>query len=127
MLQELLDKSPKLPGDIQWHFIGHLQSNKAKALVEGVPGLAMVETVDSERLANKLSGAAEAQGRPALPVMVQVNTSGEASKSGVEPGEACVALARHISESCPGLRLAGLMTIGMPGGARCSCRRDRRR
>jgi hypothetical protein len=45
--------------------------------------------------------------------MVQVNTSGEETKHGVEPSE-CVALAQHIAASCPRLRLAGLMTIGMP-------------
>ena len=54
-------------------------------------------------------------GRPALPVFVQVNTSGEETKHGVEP-EACLPLARHIHESCKHLRFAGLMTIGMPGG-----------
>ena len=46
---------------------------------------------------------------------LQVNTSGEESKSGVEPGEAAVELARHIaSDACPNLKLSGLMTIGMP-------------
>lgn len=50
MLQELLDKAPVLPSDIQWHFIGHLQSNKVKPLLEGVPNLAMVETVDSSKV-----------------------------------------------------------------------------
>lgn len=53
--------------------------------------------------------------REPLEVMVQVNTSGEESKHGVEPGEACTQLARHIRDSCPGLRLCGLMTIGQPG------------
>jgi uncharacterized pyridoxal phosphate-containing UPF0001 family protein len=46
-VQELLEKAPQLPADIQWHFVGHLQSNKAKALVSGVPNLYMVESVDS--------------------------------------------------------------------------------
>ncbi len=50
LLQEMLDKAPQLPSDIQWHFIGHLQSNKVKAVVEGVPNLAMVETVDSAKV-----------------------------------------------------------------------------
>jgi uncharacterized pyridoxal phosphate-containing UPF0001 family protein len=49
-LQELLDKSPLLPADIRWHFIGHLQSNKAKPLLEAVPGLACVQTVDSSKV-----------------------------------------------------------------------------
>lgn len=113
-VQELLDKAPVLPSDIRWHFIGHLQSNKAKALIEGVPSLAMVETVDSEKLANKLDAAVAASGRPPLTVFVQVNTSGEESKYGVEPGAECVSLARHIAANCPHLKVAGLMTIGMP-------------
>ena len=65
--QELLDKAPHLPPDILWHFIGHLQSNKARALVEAVPNLAMVETVDSEKLASRLDAAAEAVGEHPLP------------------------------------------------------------
>lgn len=65
--QELLDKAPHLPPDIMWHFIGHLQSNKARALVEAVPNLAMVETVDSEKLASRLDAAAEAVGEHPLP------------------------------------------------------------
>ncbi len=44
--QELIEKAPQLPGDVRWRFIGHLQSNKAKALCAGVPGLTAVETVD---------------------------------------------------------------------------------
>jgi uncharacterized pyridoxal phosphate-containing UPF0001 family protein len=55
-----------------------------------------------------------ALGRPPLPVFMQVNTSGEESKHGVEPAD-CLALARHIHEQCKHLRFAGLMTIGMPG------------
>lgn len=112
--QELCEKAPALPADIRWHFIGHLQSNKVAALVKSVPNLAFVETVDSERLARKLNGAVEAQGRPPLNVLVQVNTSGEESKSGVEPGAPAVELSRFIVTECAHLRLRGLMTIGMP-------------
>lgn len=43
-----------MPDDVVWHFIGHLQSNKAKALVAGVPNLAVLETLDTVKLANKL-------------------------------------------------------------------------
>mmetsp|Transcript_48717 Transcript_48717/g.155987 ORF Transcript_48717/g.155987 Transcript_48717/m.155987 type:complete len:139 (+) Transcript_48717:453-869(+) len=74
----------------------------------------MIETVDTVKLAGLLSKACEEHRTAPLSVMVQVNTSGEESKSGVEPGAACVELARHIHTSCPGLKLAGLMTIGMP-------------
>eukprot|EP00670_Eutreptiella_braarudii_P005610 CAMPEP_0174281544 /NCGR_PEP_ID=MMETSP0809-20121228/1928_1 /TAXON_ID=73025 ORGANISM="Eutreptiella gymnastica-like, Strain CCMP1594" /NCGR_SAMPLE_ID=MMETSP0809 /ASSEMBLY_ACC=CAM_ASM_000658 /LENGTH=267 /DNA_ID=CAMNT_0015375157 /DNA_START=20 /DNA_END=823 /DNA_ORIENTATION=+ len=112
-VQELVDKSQDLPEDIQWHFIGHLQSNKAKVLVEGCRGLAAVETVDSEKLANKLNAAVLSLKREPLRVYVQVNTSGEDSKSGLEPGQEA-ALADYIVKNCEGLRFGGLMTIGMP-------------
>ena len=114
--QELIEKAPKLPSDVRWHFIGRLQSNKCRALLQAVPNLAMVETLHSEKLARELnkalaSGAASVV--VPLPVMIQVNTSGQDSKSGVEP-RLCPALAKAVAASCPLLRLAGLMTIGLP-------------
>ncbi|KAJ0791504.1 putative pyridoxal phosphate homeostasis protein [Helianthus annuus] len=48
-VQEIVEKAPQLPEDIEWHFIGNLQSNKVKPLLTGVPNLAMVETVDDEK------------------------------------------------------------------------------
>jgi len=116
-VQELVDKAPRMPSDVSWHFIGHLQSNKAKLIVDKVPNLTAVETVDSVKLANKLNGAVEAateRSAGALRVMVQVNTSGEESKHGLAPGADVVALAKHIVENCPQLAFSGLMTIGMP-------------
>jgi uncharacterized pyridoxal phosphate-containing UPF0001 family protein len=68
----------------------------------------------ARQLANKLDAAVGGAGRGALPVLVQVNTSGEESKYGVAPGEEAVALARHVAAECSHLRLAGLMTIGQP-------------
>lgn len=123
-----MDKAPALPPDIRWRFIGHLQSNKAAALVRGVPGLQCVETVDSIKLAAKLDAAvsavaaeeeAGAEAPPSsprtipLPVFVQVNTSGEESKHGVEPSSAA-SLAAEIKGKCSNLKVAGLMTIGQP-------------
>ncbi|KAH8949093.1 hypothetical protein BDL97_10G012700 [Sphagnum fallax] len=110
-VQEFLEKAPQLPADIQWHFVGHLQSNKAKVLV-CVPNLYMVEGVDSLKVANHLDRAVSGVGRQPLRVLVQVNTSGEESKSGVEPAE-CVHLAKHVKQDCPNLLFSGLMTIGM--------------
>ncbi|KAK8592252.1 hypothetical protein V6N13_062838 [Hibiscus sabdariffa] len=81
-----------LPDDIEWHFIGNLQSNKVKPLIAGVPNLAMVETVDDEKKAFKSLSPA---------------------KSGVEPS-GCVELVKHVSLNCPNLQFCGLMTIGMP-------------
>ena len=76
-VQELVQKAPLLPADIQWHFIGHLQSNKCKTLLE-VPNVWMVESVDTEKLARQLEKACVALGRPdRLRVLVQVNTSQE--------------------------------------------------
>ncbi|KAJ7221131.1 hypothetical protein O6H91_Y467200 [Diphasiastrum complanatum] len=85
--------------DIKWHYIGHLQSNKAKNLVANVPNLYMVEGVDSTKVANYLDRAVAGLERKPLKVLVQVNTSGEESKSGVEPSE-CVELARHALANC---------------------------
>ncbi|CAI0437292.1 unnamed protein product [Linum tenue] len=112
-VQEFVDKAPQLPGDIEWHFIGHLQSNKVKILLNAVPNLTMVEGVDNEKVANILDKVVSSLGRNPLNVMVQVNTSGEASKSGIDPS-GCVKLAEHIKLHCPNLALSGLMTIGMP-------------
>ena len=112
--QELLEKAAALPEDIQWHFIGHLQSQKASKLVRDVKGLYVVETVDSLKLAKKLNSACESAERASLDVYLQVDTSGEDTKSGVPPSET-VGLAQSIAQECPRLRVAGLMTIGAPG------------
>jgi pyridoxal phosphate enzyme (YggS family) len=114
-VQELTDKAASLPRSIKWHFIGGLQSNKCKALA-GIPNLWCVSSVDTVKKADLLEKGrvhvVKSDGDKArLRIMVQVNTSGEESKSGVEPGDA-VALCRHVKEQCPSLRLAGLMTIG---------------
>ncbi|KEG12323.1 putative alanine racemase [Trypanosoma grayi] len=114
-VQELVEKAGVLPKDIRWHFIGHLQSNKVKELLEGAESLCVVQTVDSAKLASKLdTGCVTYRGGRALDVYLQVNTSGEESKSGTEPGEPTVELAQHIQANCKHLNLAGLMTIGMP-------------
>lgn len=119
--QELLEKAPLLPSDICWHFIGHLQSSKSNRLVREVPNLYMVETVDSDKLAGKLQLACEhADRKPENPllVMIQVDTSGEDTKSGVDMFKAAE-LARYIKENCPLLSVRGVMTIGAPGDLTC--------
>lgn len=112
-VDELLGKEKQMPDDVMWHFIGHLQSNKAK-LLAAIPNLYCVETIDSQKLAQKLNSSRQTTGLPPLKVFVQVNTSSEGTKSGVEP-ESCISLARFIIERCPNLAFSGLMTIGMPG------------
>ncbi|KAL6711223.1 hypothetical protein ACN47E_005754 [Coniothyrium glycines] len=115
-VQELLEKSKLLPRSIRWHMIGGLQSNKCKQLAEQIPNLWCVSSVDSEKKANELEKGRKALLEKAsdaekLRIMVQVNTSGEESKSGVEPSDALL-LCRHIIDKCPHLQLTGLMTIG---------------
>jgi len=119
-VQELVEKAPALPADIEWHFIGKLQSNKCKMLVQGVPNLRVLETLDSEKLANKLQTAVVNSTRDTpLGVMIQVNTSPwEGTKNGILP-EDVPAVAQHLARACPNLELLGLMTIGAPGEASC--------
>lgn len=124
--QELMAKSKEMPDDVSWHFIGPLQSNKAAPLVKtvGLDKLACVETVSTLKLATKLNRAAEslndgADEKKKLGVYIQVNTSGEESKSGVSPGAEAADLAERISEECPWISIDGLMTIGAPGDHSC--------
>jgi pyridoxal phosphate enzyme (YggS family) len=90
--------------DIQLHFIGRLQTNKAD---DAVALFDVIETVDSIRLADALKNAMEKQGR-FLPCFLQVNTGDEAQKGGVSPPD-LPALYRHCAES--GLAVKGLMCI----------------
>jgi pyridoxal phosphate enzyme (YggS family) len=98
-----------LPG-VRWHMIGHIQGRKAHAVTEA--GFALVHSVDSVRLAERLSALA-APGR--LPVLLECNVSGEASKIGFRADtqaavEAFLAEASRLS-ALPGLELRGLMTM----------------
>lgn len=117
-VQELCEKSSspiilKECPDIRWHFIGNCQSNKSKDLMR-CPNLAMMETIVSQKLAKKLNSHAGSVEK--LPVMIQVNTSGEANKNGLEPDES-VECAQFIQKECPNLKFVGLMTIGDIGNS----------
>jgi pyridoxal phosphate enzyme (YggS family) len=107
-VQEALAKIAALPG-LEWHLIGPLQSNKTRAAAER---FSWVQTVQSERIARRLSDQRPA-GLAPLNVLIQVNASGEASKSGVAAAEVAP-LARRVSV-LPRLRLRGLMAIPEPG------------
>ncbi|MCG3192251.1 MAG: Pyridoxal phosphate homeostasis protein [Thermoanaerobaculia bacterium] len=111
-VQEAEEKFPHLPGDATRHLIGPLQSNKVNRAVKL---FRVVETVDSQKLGEKLSRAAEAIGI-SLAVYVEVNTGGEESKAGVSPEET-PALVAALS-GLPGLTVEGLMTIPPPGDTR---------
>jgi pyridoxal phosphate enzyme (YggS family) len=96
--------------DLEWHLIGPLQSNKARLAAQR---FAWVETIDRLKIAERLSAARD-EHQPALSVCLQVNISGEPSKSGVEPA-AALALLRSIAP-LPRLVLRGLMGIAEPTG-----------
>lgn len=78
-VNEIVEKAAQLPDDIQWHFIGHLQSNKAKELITAVPNLVVLETVDTPKLANKLNTHCE--GRAPLQVYIQVTIEFNAKRT----------------------------------------------
>jgi uncharacterized pyridoxal phosphate-containing UPF0001 family protein len=84
-----------------------------------VPNLFVIESIDSIKLASKVNDACRECEREPLSVFVQINTSGEDSKSGLslDGGESVMTLAKHIKENCPHLKLAGLMTIGAADGS----------
>jgi PLP dependent protein len=105
-VQEGVDKIKSLQHHaLEWHFIGPLQSNKTRLVAEYFD---WVQSVDRLKIAERLNDARPAE-KPPLNICLQVNVSGEASKSGVAPEEV-TALAQQVS-SLPRLRLRGLMAI----------------
>jgi PLP dependent protein len=104
-VQEALGKVAILPGEISWHFIGHLQTNKVKSVVGR---FALVHGVDSLKLARSLQGQAATQG-VVQDVLVQVNLAGETQKSGILEAE-LPELAEFLAAS-PSLRWQGLMLM----------------
>lgn len=112
-LQEALDKIAAVKASLPqaalvWHFIGPIQSNKTRPIAEHFD---WVHTVEREKIAVRLSEQ-RPDGLPDLNICLQVNISGEASKSGVTPAE-LPALARAVAQ-LPKLRLRGLMAIPEP-------------
>ena len=116
-VREAVEKMDALAGtarapsitDIDWHMVGPLQSNKTRLAAER---FGWVHTVESGKIARRLSDQRPA-GMPALNVLIQVNVSGETSKSGVAPAEV-LSLAKEIN-TLARLKLRGLMAIPEPG------------
>ena len=107
-VQEAQPKIGELPADIEWHFIGHLQSNKAKVCADLFD---MIHSVDSVRLGKRL--AARAAAGQAIRMLLQVNLTGKTSQSGFAPEEVGAVVAALAGES--GVALEGLMTIAPQG------------
>lgn len=108
-LQEALPKQQSLRDlDIEWHFIGAIQSNKTSDIAGHFQ---WVHSVDRERILRRLS-AAHPAGGALLNICLQVNIDGEATKSGAPPGS--VADLAQLAAALPGIRLRGLMAIPQP-------------
>ncbi len=104
-VQELLEKRNSIE-NVKWHFVGHLQTNKVKYIVDFIH---LIHSVDSLKLAIEIDKRAKKINR-IIDILIEVNTSGEKTKYGVEP-EKTIELVKQISENCEFLRIKGLMTV----------------
>jgi pyridoxal phosphate enzyme (YggS family) len=104
-VQEAKAKIPLCPGKLRWHFIGHLQSNKCRDAVELFK---MIQSVDSLSLAQEINKRAEQAART-MPVLIEVNVAGEASKFGYQP-EQLLAELKELN-ALPRIEIHGLMTV----------------
>lgn len=104
-VQELLSKEPLLPSDIQWHFIGHLQTNKVRQLIGKT---ALIESVDSERLLNLIDKESEKAG-VITKVLMQVHVAKEETKFGFWPEELHDFFSQHKFETLKATHICGIM------------------
>jgi pyridoxal phosphate enzyme (YggS family) len=104
-VQEAKAKIPQCPGNIRWHMIGHLQSNKSR---DAVGLFAMIHSIDSLHLAEAVNSAAEKFAKT-MPILLEVNVAGESSKFGYRP-EALLAELKQIN-ALQKIEIHGLMTV----------------
>ncbi|MCL1669227.1 YggS family pyridoxal phosphate-dependent enzyme [Elizabethkingia ursingii] len=107
-VQEMVAKQPVLPNDIQWHLIGHLQSNKVKYVAEFVD---TIESVDSEKLLEEINKQAAKHNRK-IKVLLQVKIAEEDSKTGMEVSETKELFLKYIQGHFENVEITGLMGIG---------------
>ncbi len=105
-VQEMTDKYQELPKDIRWHFIGHLQRNKVKYIIDKAH---LIHSVDSFRLAEQIE-AEGAKHDVLANILIQVNISREETKFGLDTTEV-IDMIKAISDGLPHIRIKGLMTI----------------
>ncbi|AVF48750.1 YggS family pyridoxal phosphate-dependent enzyme [Elizabethkingia anophelis] len=107
-VQEMIAKQPILPNDIQWHLIGHLQSNKVKYVAEFVD---TIESVDSEKLLEEINKQAAKHNRK-IKVLLQVKIAEEDSKTGMEVSETKELFQKYLQGHFENIEITGLMGIG---------------
>lgn len=104
-VQELMEKHPILPKDIEWHLIGHLQTNKVKYIAEFID---TIQSVDSEKLLSEINKEAAKYNRT-IKVLLQVKIAEEESKFGLEVHEAKDLFQKYTSGEFPNIEITGLM------------------
>lgn len=104
-VQELVSKIPLLPKDIQWHLIGHLQTNKVKYIAEFVD---TIQSVDSEKLLTEINRQSEKYNRK-IKVLLQVKIAEEDTKYGLEIHEAKDIFSQYLEGKYPHIEITGLM------------------
>lgn len=104
-VQELIEKRPDLPADIQWHLIGHLQTNKVKYIAEFID---TIQSVDSEKLLDEIDRQAAKFGRK-IKVLLQLKIAEEDTKFGLEVAEASTIFQRYVDGDFPNIEITGLM------------------
>lgn len=105
--QEMAAKYEQLPADIEWHMIGHLQTNKVKMIA---PFVAMISSVDSERLIEEIERQAARNNRT-IEILLEAHVADEQTKSGWSPDELKAYVASGALAAMPHIRVRGLMTI----------------
>lgn len=104
-VQELCDKHEQLPNDIEWHFIGHLQTNKVKFIA---PFVSLIHGVDSEKLLQEINRQGEKLNR-VIPCLLQVHIAQEETKFGFSPEELSAWFCVSKSQDYPFVQICGLM------------------
>ena len=104
-VQELVEKHPLLPKDIQWHIIGHLQTNKVKYIAEFVD---TIQSVDSEKVLNEINKEAKKNNRK-IKVLLQVKIAEEDTKFGLEIEEAQSLFEKFVAGNLENIEITGLM------------------
>jgi pyridoxal phosphate enzyme (YggS family) len=104
-VQELVEKHPLLPKDIQWHIIGHLQTNKVKYIAEFVD---TIQSVDSEKVLNEINKEAKKHNRK-IKVLLQVKIAEEDTKFGLEIEEARSLFEKFVNGEFENIEITGLM------------------
>lgn len=114
-VNEIIEKVPQLQGEYTMHLIGHLQTNKVRRVL---PAISMIQSIDRIQLISRIEACMPPE--KTMKVLVEVNTSSEASKTGCSSDEARMLCERILAS--PSLHLTGFMTIGPLGGGEAATR-----